>query len=117
MKPSKLKPITLLMCFFNLCGFVFVNWRTETAALELAFVGAVVVLSFAVLYHFWQGRNWARVLVILTSVLALFNLFLLSSSSIPQQIVLVLEAILACYLFYWLNTVDAKSFFRGKRQD
>ena len=33
-----------------------------------------IVAGYVVIWFYWQGRNWARVLVLLTSLLCLYNL-------------------------------------------
>jgi hypothetical protein len=59
----------------------------------------------------WIGRNWARWLVLLTSVLALLNLLKCrrerDTASRPAR-----GSGLGAYLLYWLNTSAVRAFFR-----
>lgn len=65
-----------------------------------------------------EEHNWARILVMLTSLLALLNLLALPFLSKPfEHVVVVLEAILACYLLYWLNTAEVKRHFKETATD
>ncbi|MEY4667698.1 MAG: hypothetical protein RL518_397 [Pseudomonadota bacterium] len=111
MKPSELASITILMAIFNVCGVVFLDQNSANFAMESVVVGLLVSVTFVILYFFWLGRNWARILVLLTSVLALLNLIVIANSTLSQQIVIALEALLAIYLIYWLNTPRIKDFF------
>jgi hypothetical protein len=93
----------------------------EVGRLSVAGVAQWVVLvgGYVVLWFFWQGRNWARWLVLFTSLVALFNLTLLGLAFVRGvattflQIVVVIEAAFGAFLLYWLNTAPVKAFFRG----
>jgi hypothetical protein len=107
------------MCFFNLAGVVFYEpMEGESVATSVAFFAVIYLLvagvSFVVLFFFWRGHNWARWLVLATSILALYNLTELSSVGWVQAVVIVSEAVLGAWLLYWLNTGSARAFFRGQ---
>jgi len=117
MRPTGLTGLTLIMCVLNLTGFLFVAESGATAPVDVpgpfmvAGIGFFILAGYVVLWYFWQGRNWARWLVLLTSVLALLNLGYLPSASGPQRVVIVIEAVLGAYLLFWLNTGPARAFF------
>jgi hypothetical protein len=69
------------------------------------------VIGYLVLWFYWKGRNWARLLVLLTSLLALYNLRYWSLRGIAGRIMLGAEAALAIFLLYWLNTRRVREFF------
>jgi hypothetical protein len=105
------------MCLFNLAGVAFYRpMEGAPAAASLAFFVVfytlVAVTSFVVIFFFWRGRNWARCLVLATSLLALFNLSELPSAGPFQMAIIVCEAMLAVWFLYWLNTSTAKAFFK-----
>jgi len=59
-----------------------------------------MLLGYVVLWYYWQGRNWARILVILNVSLAIFNLFpirRLYSSSVLYDSVVVANAVLGAF--------------------
>jgi len=72
MKPRGLRATTFAMVVLNLGGLVGLRWNHRGV---VAAVLLLMLLGYVVLWYYWQGRNWARILVILTSVLAIFNLF------------------------------------------
>ncbi len=116
MRPPGLRQLVLLMCFFNLAGLAFIKGDTEVLRIFFAvLIGAIIIVSFIVLWFFWQGRNWARWLVLITSVIALLNLAYLAVMTPLQNIIIILEAILALFLLYWLNTPSVKGYFIRKR--
>ena len=111
-RPNGLNAITLLMCVFNLCAYFFTSPDLGPLYFQLLFTTVIVALSFVVLWFFWNGHNWARVLVLLTSVLALANLFSLGSSSDIEKAIILAEAALGVLLLYWLNTKAIRDYFK-----
>lgn len=107
-KPRGLAATTALMCLFNLFSLAAID---VTSPLQTAAGMAVMVASYLVLWFYWKGRNWARWLVLITSVLALLNLFLLSSVPLVGQITILFEAPLGLFLLVWLNRPEVKAYF------
>lgn len=114
MRPKGLDIICVLMCIMNLAGFAFVIPKAGDVATQYILLGVIVVLAFLVLWSFREGKNWARILVLLTSAIALLNLFLLGEFNSFQRFIVVSEALLAGFLLWWLNTDSVLSFFKGK---
>jgi hypothetical protein len=116
-RPREIDVATLLMCFFNVAEVVTyepIEGLSAAASLALFAVVYTVIaaISFVVIWFFWRGRNWARWLVMATSVLALVNLWAFGSARPAEKAVLVAEALLGAWLLYWLNTPAARTFFR-----
>lgn len=107
MRPNGLTELTLLIGALNLTGFLFI------AELEVRWIPYAVIGRFIVLWYFWEGRNWARWLLLLNSVLSLYNLFMLKDASPLQGAILVMETILGGFLLYWLNTETVRAYFRS----
>jgi O-antigen/teichoic acid export membrane protein len=112
----------LLLCVFNIAGVLFyepldgVPTLVSLVAFGVIF-GFIAAVSFVVIWFFWRGRNWARWLVLATSVLALLNVLLIPSSNLAAQFLIGVEAAVAVWLLYWLNTEDVSRYFKrfGKR--
>lgn len=114
MKPKGLAETTILMAVCNPLGLVFLEPSRGALAVQVFVATLVVAVSYLVLWYYWGGKNWARILVLITSVIALLNLFAFPSASALQRIVLILEAILAGFLLIWLNRSPAREFFRRR---
>jgi hypothetical protein len=63
---------------------------------------------------FWLGRNWARWLVLVASVVALANLAFLGFLGSGEKLIAVGEGALAIWLLVWLNTRSVRAFFSGR---
>jgi hypothetical protein len=105
------------MCIFNALGVLFYEpLEGLSPAASFALYGMLysllALISFVVIWFFWRGRNWARLLVMATSVLAVTNLSWFWPTSSVAKVILVAEAILGAWLLFWLNTRPAKAFFR-----
>jgi hypothetical protein len=116
MKPKGLRETTILLAVCNLLGYAFIEPSRGVFVLQVLVVTLVVAIAYLVLWHYWKGRNWARILVLITSGVALLNLRAFSSASPLQRGVLIAEALLGAYLLVWLNSRQVREFFkRGTR--
>ncbi|HEY6166792.1 MAG TPA: hypothetical protein VI454_02045, partial [Verrucomicrobiae bacterium] len=112
MKPKGLRETTILMAVCNPFGYAFLEPSRGVLVLQISVATLVVAISYLVLWHYWKGRNWARILVLITSGVALLNLLAFSTSSSLQRGVIFAEALLGAYLFVWLNRRQVREFFR-----
>ena len=115
-RPARLGAAALLLCILNIAGVLFYEPLDGAPTLVSVVVfgvifGFIAAVSFVVIWFFWRGRNWARWLVLATSVLALLNVLLIPSSNRGAQLLIGLEAALAVWLLYWLNTKDVSRYF------
>jgi hypothetical protein len=74
-----------------------------------------ILLGYLVIWSYWNGRNWARILVLLTSLLCLYNLRFIFRVGFTERIMIGAEAVLAVFLLLWLNSGGVKSFFRASK--
>ena len=76
------------------------------------------LLELLVLWHYWKGQNWARVVVLIASFLiaamAFSNLIDRGGSfiSLMSHPLTFFQALLACFLLYWLNTRPVRAWFK-----
>ena len=97
----------------NLTAFVNLNWAHRSVA---AATVLIVLASYALLWFFWKGRNWARLLFCLLSVVALLDLLTLIR---PYGNVVLYDAgviawgFLGLFLLYWLNRADVREWFKN----
>ncbi len=105
-------------------GWTVIDWSKyrpphHTRAGFLVLVMIVVVMKACGLlcvWYYYQGRNWARIAVLLTSVWTLYNLRLLTHGHIPYRSVIAAEGLLGMFLLYWLNRPDIRRFFTRDKQ-
>jgi hypothetical protein len=105
------------MAVLNILGYALL-WdlqkpRPVVIGVALIFT-FLIAIGYVVLWFYWRGQNWARILVLLTSVLCLYNLQSLSSANLVSKVMLVGEAGVAVFLIYWLNTSPAKQYFKRR---
>lgn len=112
-RPSGLREVTLLMCVLNVAGLFLLQLEGFSASMFYVTGGIAVVISFVVLWYFWNGRNWARWLVLAYSVLSLVNLLRLGRVPLAERIFFLAEAGLGIWLLFWLNQPSARAFFRS----
>ena len=110
LRPAHHLELTLYMVVLNTTSFAFMDFEAQPGASW--FYVFTMAIGYFVLWFFWQGRNWARLLGLAASVVALFDLLALFFLPLLQQLLVAIEAILAVYLFYWLNRAPIKAFFR-----
>ncbi|MCW5870157.1 MAG: hypothetical protein KIS61_23070 [Candidatus Eremiobacteraeota bacterium] len=111
MKPRGLLLTTILMAICNPLGFLFLDPSAGQLEAQLVFAALIVAVSYLVLWFYWKGKNWARILVLITSGIALLNLWDLPSMKWYAQVVVALEAALGACLLVWLNQPQVRAYF------
>jgi hypothetical protein len=116
------RPKGLLLTAWIMVGFLFVGlmrqwfWPPHPPITHLhAFTTVVGVLirvtAFACIFYYAQGRNWARIAVLVTSVAEILSLLQLRHEDTLGRFVSTLSALLAVFFLYWLNTRSVREFF------
>jgi hypothetical protein len=111
-RPKGLTETAVLMSLTNALGWLIVDWSNPRASTIFAVFTVFIAVGYLVIWFYWKGHNWARILVLLTSVLCLYNLRYFLRARIIEQLMIGAEAILGIFLLFWLNTRPVKSFFR-----
>jgi hypothetical protein len=62
------------MSIANAMGWFIVDWSKANARSVFAVYTILIVIGYFFIWYYWRGRNWARIAVLLTSILALRNL-------------------------------------------
>lgn len=100
----------MAMGVLNLAGFVGLKWTRHGV---VAATIALIVAGYFVLWYYWLGRNWARILVIVTSVLAVLDLaFIRHPYPSLNNSLLAVEALVGLFLLYWLNSKGVRVWFK-----
>jgi len=110
-RPKGLTETSILMSITNAMGWAIIDWSKPNARVTFVIFTILIVIGYLVLWFYWEGRNWARILVLLTSPLALYNLRYFFRVGIIERVMIGSEAALAVFLLFWLNNSNIKSFF------
>ena len=114
-RPKGLTETSVLMSITNAMGWVMVDWATPKPLVTFIGFTALIVTGYFVIWFYWKGQNWARILVLLTSLLCLYNLHNWNHSGAVVRIMVGAEAGLAIFLLYWLNTHKVRAFFTAAK--
>jgi hypothetical protein len=120
-RPRGVAITTGLMSITNAMGLFDIDWQRPNAATLLFIFRIFIAIGYAVLWFYWQGRNWARWLVMLTCLQCFWNvkgLFHPRPLTPPiEPLMVASEAILAVYLVWYLNTPTVKTWFTSNRAE
>ena len=97
----------------NAMGWAIIDWSKPHAWFIFIVFTALILIGYVFIWFYWQGRNWARIAVLFTSVLSIYNLRYWNDSSRMTQVMIGCEAALGIFLLYWLNTRRVRSFFQS----
>jgi hypothetical protein len=114
-RPRGLTETAILMSIPNAMGWLIVDWSKSNAATAFALFTIVILVGYLVIWFYWKGRNWARILVLLTSLLCLYNLRFFFRAGFTERLMIGAEALLAVFLLFWLNTRDVRLFFHASK--
>jgi hypothetical protein len=116
-RPRWLSATAVCMSITNALGWAIIDWSRPDAKLVFAGFTITILIGYVVVWFYWRGKNWARILVLLTSLLCFYNLRSWTGDALPARIMSSSEAWLAVFLVYWLNTRTVREFFRSEKSD
>jgi hypothetical protein len=79
-----------------------------------AIVLAYAVIGWAVLYYFWTGRNWARILIMIQSAFLLLNALMASRVSHEVYLYMIALAGVGIFLLFYLNRPEIRAWFSSQ---
>ena len=115
-RPKGINITAILMSVTNAMGWMMIDWHSHNVKVRFISYTLLILLGYLFIWFYWQGRNWARISVIICSVIAVGNLTAWNYDK-PGTIVLfkhlmiASEAVLGLFLLYWLNTSRIRRFF------
>ncbi len=107
---------TVAMGILNLSPFATMKW---TNRFVVTIVILIVLVGYLVLWFFWKGRNWARLLVLVVSVGSILNLLALIhpyGNVVLYDSIVIAWALAAFFLLYWLNRADVREWFKSQKK-
>jgi hypothetical protein len=120
-RPRGLLLTAWIMVFLNTAAWILQYWpdhhvyrQASTAVIVGLLMFTARVCGYACIFYYAQGRNWARILVLVTSVGVLLSsvAYKGSASSTPAEIIGACWVILSFFFLYWLNTGSVRGFFK-----
>ena len=117
MRPRRLLTITVAMAILNLTCFLSPTGAPYMAATLWAET-LVALAGYFILWFFWKGENWARISVLVASVLSVINLielFYPHGNAIVYDSMVIAWALVGFFLLYWLNRADVREWFTKKK--
>jgi hypothetical protein len=117
MRPRRLLAITVAMGILNLTCFLSPKWAPYFAATLWTEI-LVALIGYLILWFFWKGKNWARISVLVASVLSVINLINLlhpSGNVIVYDSIVMAWALVGFFLLYWLNLADVRKWFAKEK--
>jgi hypothetical protein len=105
------------MAICNAMGWFIIDYTKPHARSAFVIFTVIIFVGYLVLWSYWNGRNWARILVLIESVVTIFNLHYWNASfatllKAPNRIMIASEAVLGIFLLFWLNTSTVRAFFK-----
>lgn len=102
--------------FFTVAGIVYCDGTmTEySVAADVITYSVLTMIWLALLWHLWNGRNWARITVMIWCALAVVSIFMIGEYSPIQKFVTITDTVFSVIWFWWLRTPAAVAFTKGK---
>jgi drug/metabolite transporter (DMT)-like permease len=122
-RPRSLLLTAAIMIALMVVGWIRMYYRSQHPHLahpphhlhSLTILLLLVINSivFICIYYYVQGRNWARIAVLITSILSILYLPLqMIREGTAGRIIGVAWSLLGAFFLYWLNTRFVREFFK-----
>jgi hypothetical protein len=95
-----------LMALCNSMGWFIIDYTAPHARGTFIIFTVLILAGYLVLWGYWRGRNWARILVLITSVVTILNMRGWNSRSAtilktPSRVMISCEFVLG--VSYWFG--------------
>jgi hypothetical protein len=117
MPPVTIIATALLMVFFALVAWFVPGWHgaRDEKLLRAILMAWCSIFVFKILVAYWLGRNWARQVVLVVSILIFYGLD--KSKSVIETGVILAKCVLAVFLLFYLNGKQARTHFGALYQE
>jgi hypothetical protein len=116
-RPPALKVFMLIAVAFTVLGFfVYCDGSLTEVSVAADFIayGILSVIWLVILWFLWQGRNWARIAIIVLCVLGAVGAIIPGEDTALQRYVTVADGLFSLVWAWWLISPEAVAFFKGK---
>lgn len=112
-----------LLATVLLWGFVvLLNWFTfyskELLVGQILAHAAATIMWVTVLWYYWQGRNWARILILIASSVGILSLLVLGYDRATPLLIGckdIMEGLVCAFLLVLLNRKPVRDFYIKER--
>ena len=100
------------------------SYMTRRSAASTLFQHALSLIFAIWIYgKLYRGRNWARVLILVTTVLGMLSVLappvwkLMEALPVPSRVILLMNCIISSYALWLVFTLPGKEWFRNHSWD
>jgi hypothetical protein len=113
--PSGLTAVTATLALLNGITVIFA-FAAGPDATTKAIVLGYALIGWAVLYYFWAGRNWARILIMVQSAFLVLNALMASRVSHEVYLYMIALAAVGIFLLFYLNRPEIRAWFSSQTE-
>jgi hypothetical protein len=114
-KPTGVTVSALLMMLSLVAGLVMSYIQGDKSVI----FWAVIIALSVIIYFYWTAHNWARMLVLIYSLLCVIPVRLIHHQWVLVRFSWITagQTLLAIYLLWYLNTRPIRAWFAGSSMD
>jgi hypothetical protein len=114
-KPTGITVSALLMMLSLVAGLVMSYIQGDKSVI----FWAVIIALSVIIYFYWTAHNWARMLVLIYSLLCVIPVRLIHHQWVLVRFSWITagQTLLAIYLLWYLNTRPIRAWFAGSSMD
>ena len=111
-RPKILREVVLARGFLSLLSLSYIQAATIPMTSALMLAVPFFALQLVVFWFLWHGRNWARLVTIVMSILTIAGVQYFEFYDLLRKILLVIDIAFSVWLIYWLTRLPVRSYFR-----
>src|ERR1035441_8150503 len=102
-RPRGLTATAVVAALYDAIWYAVFHWTGHNTAPQIVVSTVGVALALFLLWYYWQGCNWARILLICSSFLAVGDLIYWNDADASRPM-LGIKAVLGAFFIWWLNS-------------
>jgi Tol biopolymer transport system component len=109
---TRIKLFAVLLGISNVTTLVLIDF-TQSLRSQLVVYTPVVLCMFVVIFFFYRGKNWARLLVLIGAVIGLMGFALVFfGKDTPGRVLYAYDGALSLLLLWQLNRAELREYFK-----
>jgi len=115
-RPRGLTATALFAALYDAVWYARFHWSGNNTIAPIVVSTLGLALAYFLLWQYWLGANWARILAILSSIVAIQDVLPWNEPNVMPKPMLGIHALFGAFLIWWLNTKRVRTFFRPNRE-